>query len=225
MRSPIITRDLSLSSRRGRVYGPLTMEIDSPVTVLCGPAGSGRTCLLLTLAGRMKPSSGEATVLGHSLPQQARAVQKKTSISGFTGIDTLEESVSVADAIRERAAWLAPWWKIVKPMTESDVRQVCAPLFGDVPIPAADTIIWDLSEVQTILLRAALAMMSSPRILFVDQIEQVQSPDARAELWDSLARLGDQGTTIVASATAPDTELWQQLGIEPTVITMNQERR
>lgn len=213
--------ELALHSKRGAVYGPVSLVADSGLTVLHGPAGSGRTSLLLTLAGRMKPSSGSAEVLGYELPRRARPVQQLTAIAGFQGIDTLEESVSVGAAIRERAAWLAPWWAIVRRTDETELRRVLTPVFGDVPLPDVDTLIWDLDEVQTVLLRIALAMMSEPRVLFFDQIEQLQAPAARLLLWHRLDAISRAGTAVVASAAAPDTEIWAELGIEPLAFDLS----
>lgn len=207
--------ELALHSKRGAVYGPVNVIADDGLTVLYGPAGSGRTSLLLTLAGRMKPTSGAAEVLGYELPLRARPVQKSTAIAGFQGIDTLEESVTVGAAIRERAAWLASWWAIVRRTDDTELRRVLVPVFGDVPLPAFDTLIWDLDEVQTVLLRIALAMMSEPRVLFFDQIEQLQAPAARLVLWQRLDAIAGAGTAVVASAAAPDSAIWNELGIAP----------
>ncbi|TFD32057.1 ATP-binding cassette domain-containing protein [Cryobacterium cryoconiti] len=231
MQSTVRAHDLALRFQRGAVYGPLSFEAGAGLTVLCGPTGSGRTSLMLTLAGRMRPSEGTLEVLGHELPKRARRVQKSTGISGFHDIDALEESVTVGAAIRERTAWISPWWAFIRSVDDTEVRRVCAPVFGDVPIPAADTVIWDLDEVQTVLLRAALALMNEPRILFFDQVEQVHEPESRRILWQRLAALAEAGTIVIASATAPETDIWGELGIEPTVVMMtkavpmNQETR
>jgi len=225
VQSTVRAQGLALEFKRGSVYGPLSFEAGPGLTVLCGPTGSGRTSLMLTLAGRMKPSSGILTVLGHDLPRRARRVQKRTGISGFHDIDALEESVTVGAAIRERTAWISPWWAFIRPIDDTEVRRVCAAVFGDVPIPSADTVIWDLDEVQTVLLRAALAVMNEPSILFFDQVEQVHEPESRRILWERLSALAAGGICVIASATAPETEMWAELGIEPTVVVMNQESR
>ena len=221
MQSTVRAHDLALRFKRGAVYGPLSFEAGTGLTVLCGPAGSGRTSLMLTLAGRMKPSEGTLEVLGHELPKRARRVQKRTGISGFHDIDTLEESVTVGAAIRERTAWISPWWAFIRTVDDAAVRRACAAAFGDVPIPAADTVIWDLDEVQTVLLRAALALMNEPSILFFDQVEQVHEPESRRILWQRLAALAAMGTSVIASATAPETDIWDELGIWPTIVMMN----
>jgi putative drug exporter of the RND superfamily len=48
------------------------------VVVVEGPAGSGKTALLLSLAGRMRISAGKVKVAGLVLPEQAAAVRRRT---------------------------------------------------------------------------------------------------------------------------------------------------
>ncbi len=225
MQSTLWANELALTSTRGAVYGPLSFTIGDGITVLAGPAGSGRTSLLLTLAGRMKASSGIAETLGHPLPRHARRAQKLTAIAGFDGIDSLESSVSVGAAVRERRAWISPWWAIVARQSDSEVHAVCRTVFtaAGTEVPASDTLIWDLDETQSLLLRISLALMGEPRMLFVDRIEQLQSTGARHRLWKALASIAEEGTVIVASATAPDTEIWAELGLTPTVIDTDPE--
>ncbi|TFB93765.1 MULTISPECIES: ATP-binding cassette domain-containing protein [unclassified Cryobacterium] len=225
MQATLVADELTVSYKRGLVYGPISFSADDGLTVICGPAGSGRTSLLLTLAGRMRPTSGTLSVLGEDLPRRARRVQRRTGVSGFHGIDSLEESVTVGAAIRERHAWLAPWWSFIRAVDDAEVVRVCAPVFGDIPVPAASTMIWDLDEVEMVLLRASLAMMSRPSVLFFDQVEQVHSPEARRLLWARLGAIVAAGTPVIASAIAPDYEMWAGLGLEPTVQYMNQEIR
>ncbi len=231
MQSIVRAEELVLNATRGRVYGPFSGEIGDGLTVISGPAGSGRTSLLLTLAGRMKPSAGSLSVLGHALPRRARAVQQATAVAGFHDIDALEESVTVGAAIRERQAWLAPWWRRIPRADDATVRRVCVAVFGApgepgaTPIPTADTVVWALDETQTALLRVALALMNGPRVLFFDQVEQLQSPTARSALWARLDTLatglpGQPATAVVASVAAPDHAIWAALGLAPRVLEL-----
>lgn len=212
---------LELSASRGPVYGPLTFEIGDGMSVLRGDVGSGRTSLLLTLAGRMKPGAGELTVGEHRLPHHLRAVQKITAVCGFAGIDDLEDSVTVGAALQERRAWLSPWFSLVRKLNDVDVAQVCRPVFGSEPIPHAGTVIWDLSDTQKFLLRITLALMSGPEILFVDDLEQVRSRESRAVLWERLAHIAGGSTAVVVSATSLDADLWDALESHPEIVDMS----
>lgn len=221
---PLITaEDLSLSAARGPVYGPLSFDVPDPLSVFCGPAGSGRTSLLLTLSGRMKAGSGTLEVLGQALPRNARAVQKDTAIAGFAGIDDLEPGVTVGEAVRERQAWLAPWWTFVPKAGNRQVARACTPVFGETEVPDASTVIWNLGEAEQFLLRISLAMLSAPKILFVDDIEQVHSAEARQLVWQRLAALAAGGTAVVVAAASLESELWENLNPHPSALLLTQE--
>ncbi|MGA7204412.1 MAG: AAA family ATPase [Specibacter sp.] len=219
----IFADSLELSADRGPVYGPLTFAAGDGLTVVRGDAGSGRTSLLLTLAGRMKSDAGDLTIGGYTLPRDIRAIQKLTGIAGFAGIDDLEQSVTVGAALRERQAWLAPWWARVRKLNDVEVAALCADVFGENPIPGANKVIWDLDDTSAFLLRIALAMMGNPEILFVDDIEQIRARDSRSVIWTRLAQLSEL-TAVVVAASSLDVPLWESLEINPAVVDMSGER-
>ena len=65
------------------------------VLVVDGPTGSGKTALLLTLAGRLRLQSGRAKTAGLVLPEQAGSIRRRTTYLDCSG---------VADLSRELAA-------------------------------------------------------------------------------------------------------------------------
>lgn len=211
---------LALSANRGPVYGPLDLDIPTgSLTVLTGPAGSGKTALLLTLIGRMRPSKGSTlSVLGHDLPREARAVQKRTSGTGFKGLDDLDEEVTVADCVRERLAWLAPWHRIVRTPDDDEVARLCQPAFGNIPVPAAKQIVHELEESTNLLLRIALALLSQPDIIAVDQLDQLLDTSERDIVWRRLRALADDGLTVVTSTAGRDEPHRVAWDVAPTVI-------
>ena len=210
--------NLALSAGRGPVYGPLTFDLEHDFTVLRGDPGSGRTSLLLTLAGRMKHDAGSLTVGGHELPRGLRAVQKLSAIAGFAGIDDLEESVTVAAALRERLAWISPWWSVVRTPDDDEVQRLCFAVFGAEPVPAAKTVIWDLSDTQKFLLRITVAMLDNPQVLFVDDIEQLRSIESRAVVWGRLDHISGGRTAVVVAASSLDEQVWAELDMAPHII-------
>jgi len=210
-------RRLQLHADRGLVYGPLDLELAAgELTLVQGPQGAGRSCLLLTLAGRLVPDAGsELTVLGHALPAQRRA-----ALAGFEGIDQLDDSVTVGDHVRERLAWLAPWYRRAARRDQATVDALLAPVFGDRPIPAAATVVWHLDEVDALLLRVALAMAQRPALLVVDDVDQVHDPARRQLVWTRLEALAATGLTVVASCAAPDEALSMRWTSTPTVLPL-----
>ncbi|MBU4337102.1 MAG: AAA family ATPase [Actinobacteria bacterium] len=205
-RPAVRAQNLSLHTRRGVVYGPVDLTIEpGTLTVVQAPQGGGRSSLLLTLAGRMRPdTSSRLTVLGERLPSRARQVQRRSAIAGFAGIDQLDDSVTVADAVRERLSWMAPWYHRVPRADQAAVDALVAPVFGPRPHPRAATVIWDLDEVDAMLLRISLAFATRPELLVVDDIDQVHDDRRRQTLWSCLEALAGTGTTVVAAVASLD---------------------
>lgn len=199
-------RDLALRSRRGPVYGPVDLDLPAgTLTVVQGPEGAGRSSLLLTLAGRMRPDTGsELTVLGAPLPGRRRWVQQQAAVAGFAGIDDLDDSVTVGDSARERLGWLSPWYRRVPRVDQERLATLAGPVFGERPLPQVSTVVWDLDEVDVMLLRIALATAQRPRLLVVDDVDQVHDSRRRQTVWSRLEALAATGTTVVASVASLD---------------------
>lgn len=195
-------RGLRLDGKRGRIYGPIDLDLPTgSLTVLTGRAGTGKTSLLLSLAGRMNPSAGELTVLGYELPRRSRSVQHRTSAMGIAGLDDLDEEVSVGACVRERQAWLALPWKIVRSPNDATVERVCAAASGDLPVPAAADIVHELPEASNLLLRIALALLSEPQLIVVDEIDQLHDLGERDLIWKRLEAIAASGVTVVAACS------------------------
>src|ERR1700754_3750828 len=102
---PLIRADgLGLRTRRGWVFGGAARALAAgAVPALAGRAGSGRSMLLLTLAGRARPSAGTITVAGDGRPAHLR---QAVTVARITASVELEPELRVAEHIRE-AGWLA----------------------------------------------------------------------------------------------------------------------
>lgn len=198
-------RRLSLHAGRGHIYGPVDLTIPAhSLTLVTGTAGSGRTSLLLTIAGRMKPDrTGELVVLGHRLPAEARAVQLRSAAVGIHGLDDLDEEVTVAATVRERLAWVSPWYRRVRTPDDARIAELCRPVFGDREVPAGRTLVHDLHETDNLLLRLALAMLGAPDLIVLDDVDSLHDTEGRRQVWEALHGLTDAGVTVVVSATSP----------------------
>jgi len=202
--SAVVATGLMLHGPRGLVYGPVDLTLPvGKLLIVQGPQGAGRSCLLLTLAGRMVPDRGSRlTVLGYDLPKARTRVQCRAGVAGFAGIDDLDESVRVADIVRERLAWLAPWSHRVPKVTQRTFAELAEPIWGDRPVPRIATMIWDLDEVDAMLLRITLAMAQHPDLLLVDDVDQVHDSVRRQLVWSRLEALVRPGTTVIASVSS-----------------------
>ncbi len=199
---------LQLDGKRGRIYGPVDLQLESgTLNLVTGAAGSGKTSLLLTLVGRMRPNRGsELVVLGRRLPARAAGVQRRSAAVGIHGLDDLDEEVTVAAAVREREAWLARWYRLVRTPDDDRIAAVCADVFGRNDVPRAKQLIHQLDEASNLQLRLALAMLSDPQLVVVDDIDALHDTESRRLVWESLRSLTESGVTVIASAST-DREL------------------
>jgi energy-coupling factor transporter ATP-binding protein EcfA2 len=196
---PAITaRAIAMAGPWGPVYGPVDLEIPhGGVTVLLGPAGSGRTALLMTLAGRMKPLRGSLDVLGCT---RAPAIFGQCALAGIEDVDGVYESVTVRDVLTEQLRWDAAWYRLVRRAGGDDLARICGAVFGPRPLPELGAYVDQLTELDAMLLRIALANTASPPVLVVGSLDQVDDDGDRAELVRRLVALGEQQTIVTASA-------------------------
>jgi ABC-type multidrug transport system ATPase subunit len=185
------------------VYGPLDWTLErGGLGIVTGPPDSGKSTLMLTLTARMRPSKGSRLeVLGHRLPADERWVQRHTSATGVAGLDDLDDVVTVRSTVRERLAWLAPWYKVVGYPDDAQIAEICQLAFGDLPAPAARTRVYRLSEPNNLLLRIALALASNPELITVDAIDQLHDRSDQDIVWSRLDAIAASGVTVVVSTT------------------------
>ncbi|MFN3008103.1 ATP-binding cassette domain-containing protein [Mycolicibacterium wolinskyi] len=214
-RPPAITaRALTMHGPWGPVYGPIDLDIaEGGVTVLVAPSGSGRTALLMTLAGRMRPAGGALTVFGRT---RARDIFRVAALAGIDEIDTVSESVTVRDLITEQRRWDAAWYRLVRRADENDLAALCAPVFGDLPLPPLAEYFDALTELDQILLRVALANTARPPLLVVGNLDHLTDDRNRILLLDRLVALGEQQTVITANVNGVANPAVTQLNVPNT---------
>ena len=190
---------LGLRGPRGWVYRNVDLAAEpATLTVLGGGAGTGRTSLLLTLAGRMKPGEGLATVAGLRLPRQAAAVRRIAALGPVPGVNDLEGALSVAEHLHERRLL-----HLGRQVPRRSLDQVLA-LAG---LPAEElpdglrTPVRALGPLQALRLSTALALFGRPLLLCVDDTDLRLPAEDREAAWAMLRGVADDGTTVLAAAT------------------------
>jgi len=89
--SVLVTEGLGLRTRRGWVFRDVDLEVRSgDLVALTGPAGSGRTSLLLALAGHFRTSAG------------TRRLRGRAGIGLVPTINEPEPGLTAAEHVRER---------------------------------------------------------------------------------------------------------------------------
>ncbi len=180
-----------------------------------GPSGSGRTCLLLALTGRMKPAEGTAEVGGLPLPKKMAAVRAVSALAHVPGVAELDPALTVGEHLRERALLQGRFGgslrALLRPRRE---RRAEARALVDGALEAAGldpeslpkgirTSVRDLERLEALRLSVALALVGGPRLLAVDDTDLKLSDEERAAAWAMLRGLAAAGTTVLAVCSEP----------------------
>ncbi|MET9984058.1 MULTISPECIES: ATP-binding cassette domain-containing protein [Streptomyces] len=207
----VTARDFGLKGPRGWAFRDVRVDAGpGSLIAVAGPSGSGRTCLLLALTGRMRPTDGTATVGGLRLPRQMSALRRISALAHVPGVTDLDPALTVAEHLRERALlqrrFGASARDLLRPRAE---RAAKARLMADTALSAAGldpetlpkglrTAVRDLERTEALRLSIALALAGRPRLLGVDDADLKLSAAEREEIWSLLASIAASGTTVVA---------------------------
>lgn len=179
---PLIVADgLGLRTRRGWVYRDVDLALpDDSVTALAGPAGSGRSMLLLTIAGRARPGEGRLSVAGST---DRRRIRRAVAVARVTAAAELEPELRVADHVREATLL----------NRTLDFRWAGERVGLDVD---SGTLVADLATDDAVLLAVALALATRPTAIVVDDVDIAATPDQQTRIWRALR---GTGVAVVAS--------------------------
>ena len=165
--------DLDLRVRRGEVYGFL------------GPNGAGKTTTLRMLLGLVRPTSGQATVLGAS----------PGSPEGLARIGALVETPAFYPYLsgRDNLRVLARHAGVSEDRVEAVLAEVR--LSGRAGDRSAT---YSLGMKQR--LGVAAALLKDPELLILDEPTNGLDPAGMAEMRDFMRSLGEGGRTLVLSS-------------------------
>ncbi|MGM7670374.1 ATP-binding cassette domain-containing protein [Microbacterium sp. A93] len=193
----IDARGLGVEASWGHIYGPVDLKVQKGgVTVLVGAGGRGRTSLMLTLAGRMKPSVGSLTAFGQT--NKDHNLFNNAAIANIDEVDGITQTIRVHDIVTEQIRWAARWYNWVPQSTEADLERICRPVFGDYKLPTMNAMVEELPEVTATLFRIAVANIRKPELLVVGGIDTLHSVRGAHTVLDRLVALGKEQTVITA---------------------------
>lgn len=207
----IAARGLGLEGPRGWAFRGVSFEA-APGSLIAveGPSGTGRTCLLLALTGRMKATEGTARVGGAALPKQLGAARRCSALAHVPGVTDLDPALTVAEHLHERALLQRRFGGslrgLLRPRAERATetrlrirRALDAAGLDPAALPKGSrTAVRDLERVEALRLSVALALIGEPGLIGVDDTDLKLSDAEREEVWALLRSLADGGTTVVA---------------------------
>jgi ABC-type multidrug transport system ATPase subunit len=219
-----------LKGPRGWAFRSVDVEAEPGTLVAIeGPSGSGRTCLLLALAGRMRATEGSAEVAGLPLPRKMSAVRRISALGPVPGVSDLDPALTVAEHLRERAllqrrfdgslrALLRPRAERAAAARQRVEDALAAAGLDLATLPKRErTAVRDLERLEELRLSVALALIARPRLLAVDDMDLKLSDRERATAWALLRSVTDAGTTVLAVCSqAPDDAVTVSTGTTAT---------
>lgn len=189
----VMAKDLGARTRRGWIYRDVTCTVhEGEVGAICGPAGSGRTSLLLTMAARMAFSAGYLTVCGVALPGDASAVRARVAVARAGGAAELEPELRVRDHLLERGTH----------GHDRDARfdKACGRLGLAV---SGQALVGELDACQATLLCLALALLDEPAVVLLDDLDRGLPTADQTVLWQRVRSLTEEAVTVLAVTTDP----------------------
>lgn len=187
----ISARDLT------RRFGKLTavdhVTLDIPragIYGFLGPNGSGKSTTIRMLCGLLRPTSGECTVLGHPVPQDAEKLRHK--IGYMTQRFSLWEDLTVLENLDFMGRIFGLDNSLRVQRIDDRLREY---RLDDRRAQRAGT----MSGGQKQRLALAAATLHNPELLLLDEPTSAVDPQNRRDFWESLFELVDRGTTILVS--------------------------
>ncbi len=167
-------RGIDLTIYAGQCYG------------LLGPNGAGKTTTIEILEGLLAATSGEVEVLGMRWPEHAEELREAI------GVSLQETRLAEKLTVRETLELFAGFYRHPRP-----VGQVLDEL---ALTEKADSWVGKLSGGQKQRLAIATALVSNPRILFLDEPTTGLDPQSRRQVWEIVRRfLADGGTVLLTT--------------------------
>jgi len=159
------------------------------ITGLLGPSGCGKTTLMRSIVGVQIIESGTVTVLGE--PAGSAGLRRRL------GYVTQSPSVYPDLTVRENLSFFAA----VLGVGDGEVEDAIATVGLD---QAGDDLVSQLSGGQRSRVSLAVALLSRPEVLVLDEPTVGLDPVLRRQLWATFADLARAGAAIIVSSHVMD---------------------
>ncbi|GAB7043258.1 MULTISPECIES: ATP-binding cassette domain-containing protein [Catenuloplanes] len=169
---PVVeARGLGVRHRREWIFRDVDVDVDEhELCALTGPPGSGRTSLLLALAGRLRVDAGTLCRSGPA------------ALALVPGVHEPEPALTVAEQLRERALLLGRRDRPETPFGLDPAARVAR-----------------LTPYRRQLLGLALARLGEPRLIVADDVDLGLDAVERAALRDVLASVAAAGPAVIVT--------------------------
>lgn len=167
---------LNLQIRKGELYG------------LLGPNGAGKSTTINILCGLIPPTSGQAFVGGYEVQKEDKAIKK------IIGVCPQEAAVFPYLTGRENLVLFGNLYNVPK----AELKKRVDDLLEKISLTHdANRPVKTYSGGMTRRINAAMALISEPEIVFLDEPTVAMDPQSRRAVWDFIRELKLKGKTVI----------------------------
>jgi ABC-2 type transport system ATP-binding protein len=186
----LVADELLATGPWGVIFGPVTLAVaHREVLAIVGTGGSGRTSLLLALAGRLRVAGGRVAVDPGG--PDARARRDAVSVVRASDVMDLDERWTVGEAVANRSVLAR---RAVEPAVRGRLAAAGVELSPATPLHA-------VSALDATLLHVALALAENRPVLVVDDVDRGLTPKDEARVWAVLKAVAAEGRAVVGTTT------------------------
>ncbi|MBN2186658.1 MAG: ATP-binding cassette domain-containing protein [Dehalococcoidia bacterium] len=183
----------SLSRKFGDLVAVNSIDLcikEGELFSLLGPNGAGKTTAIKMLCCLLRPSSGTATIMGHDIQEYPMAVKQITDVS--------PQETAIAEHLD---AWenLSLMGRI-HGLAKEEVKKRSGELLDMVGLTKrAKEQVRKFSGGMKRRLSIAMALVSDPQVLFLDEPTLGLDPQSRRGIWEHIAELKGKKTILLTT--------------------------
>ena len=171
-----VVDDISFSVKPGEVFG------------LLGPNGAGKTTTLRMMTTLLKADAGQVKIFGHDTVKEGRLAR---SMFGLTG-----QYASVDEDISARENLMI--FSRLNGLSRREAKARTAELLAEFSLEnSADKALKNFSGGMRRRLDLAVSLITRPALIFLDEPTTGLDPRTRTQMWMTIRKLVQEGSTIV----------------------------